>query len=207
VLALPFSTLRDVDLSRAGLSPVKLRAIRTMGMGQNAKIHVEVARKTWPPLGYSGSAYTDWDGFCVAWDDSVRRGPDGAPAILLAFPGGSTGRDVLTGAAHGPAPQVDVSWFLRQIEPIYPGTTAAFTGTAYEDHWSDDLWHRGAYSYYRVGQMTGFGGVERVPEGGVHFAGEHTDLDEQGFLDGAVRSGARAAREIRATVQGRPAAG
>jgi monoamine oxidase len=200
VLALPFSTLREVDLSKANLTVRKLKAIREMGMGQNAKIAVELDRKTWPPLGYSGSAYTDWRGFCVAWDDSVPLGPHGAPAILLGFPGGRVGRDVLTGAAHGTAPDRDVRWFLDQIEPIYPGTKAAYTGRAYEDHWSSDPWHRGAYSFYRVGQYTTISGVEHVREGGIHFAGEHTEPNEQGFLNGAVVSGERVAAEILAAV-------
>ena len=55
VLALPFSTLRDVELSRSGLPADKRRVIRTMGMGTNAKIHLEVSHKTWPALGYSGA--------------------------------------------------------------------------------------------------------------------------------------------------------
>lgn len=196
VLALPFSALRDVDVSRAGFTPLKRHAIAEMGMGQNAKIHVELRKKTWPRVGGAGTAYVDDTGFCVAWDDSVPLGMHGAPALLLGYPGGSIGRDTLTGAAHGRAPRRDVDWFLDQIEPIYPGTKAAYTGTAYEDHWSRDPWHRGAYSYYRVGQSTGFGGYEKRQQGKVHFAGEQTDPNQQGFLNGAVRSGQRAAIEI-----------
>jgi monoamine oxidase len=195
VLALPFSTLRDVDLTQSNLSPLKTLAIQTLGMGQNAKIHVQVNKKTWPSLGYSGVSYTDWNAYCVAWDDSVPLGT-AAPAILLAFPGGSTGQNVLTGAAHGKAPAKDVNWFLNQIEPVFPGTKAAYSGLAYEDHWSVDPWHKGAYSYWRLGQYTGFSGYEGVQEGNVHFAGEHTDPEEQGFLNGAVSSGERAASEI-----------
>ena len=195
VLALPFSTLRDVDLSQAGLSPLKTQAIQQLGMGQNAKLHLQVQQKTWPPLGYSGVSYTDWNAFCVCWDDSVPLG-DSGPAILLGFPGGSTGRDVLTGAAHGRAPTRDVNWFLNQIEPIFPGTSAAYSGLAYEDHWSVDPWHRGAYSYWRLGQYTAFSGYEGIQEGNIHFAGEHTDPEEQGFLNGAVNSGERAASEV-----------
>lgn len=195
VLALPFSTLREVDLSRSGLSPLKVQAIQQLGMGQNAKLHLQVQRKTWPPLGYAGVSYTDWDAFCVAWDDSVTRGTSG-PAILLAFPGGSTGENVLTGAAHDKAPRRDVNWFLNQIEPIFPGTSAAYSGLAYEDHWSVDPWHRGAYSYWRLGEYTAFSGYEGVQEGNIHFAGEHTDPEEQGFLNGAVTSGERAASEV-----------
>src|SRR5262249_52052191 len=95
-LALPFSTLRRVGPERSGLSDRKRLAIDQLGMGQNAKLHVELAHKTWPAAGYAGSAYTDPSGFCVAWDDSVPRGPRGAPAILLGYPGGETGRSTLT---------------------------------------------------------------------------------------------------------------
>jgi monoamine oxidase len=197
VLALPFTALRRVDLSKSGLSRLKQRAIDELGMGQSAKIHVQVERKTWPPLGYAGATYTDWFGFCVAWDDSVPLGPDGRPALLVGYPGGSTVTNVLTRAAHGPAPVGDVRWFLDQIEPIFPGTTAAASsGLAYEDHWSRDPWHFGAYSFWRVGQYTTFAGYEGVQEGNIHFAGEHTDSENQGFLEGAVLSGERVAGEI-----------
>ena len=123
-------------------------------------------------------------------------GPDGAPALLLAFPGASTGRDTLTGDAHGPSPAVDMNWFLDRIEPIFPGTRAAFTGAAYEDHWARDPWVKGAYSFYKVGQYATFGAIAAAAQGRVHFAGEHTSINNQGFLDGAVETGARAAREI-----------
>jgi monoamine oxidase len=34
------------------------------------------------------------------------------------------------------------------------------------------------------------------PEGNVHFAGEHTSTYSQGYLNGGVETGLRAAREI-----------
>jgi monoamine oxidase len=195
-LALPFTLLRDVDLSRAGFSAAKLRVIETFGMGSNAKIHIEVAEKTWARHGFNGVAYTDHDSFDVCWDDSVPLGPDGAPALLLAFPGATAGRSTLTGDAHGPSPVKDVAWFLDRIDPIFPGTRAAFTGAAYEDHWVRDPWVKGAYSFYKVGQYATYGTIASAAQGGVHFAGEHTSINNQGFLDGAIETGARAAREI-----------
>jgi monoamine oxidase len=196
VLALPFSTLRSVDLSKSGLSMVKQNVIHTFGMGSNAKLHVELARKTWPQLGFSGATYSEWDGYCCAWDDSVPLGPTGSPALLLGFPGGHVGRTGLTGQAHGAAPPADVATFLSEIEPVYPGTSAAYTGRAYEDHWALDPWVAGAYSYCRVGQAATFGHLAGLAEGPIHFAGEHTSVQHQGFLDGAVSTGERAARQI-----------
>lgn len=196
VLALPFSTLREVELSEAGLSPAKLNVIRTLGMGSNAKIHVELQHKTWPALGFSGATYGEWQQFCCAWDDSVPAGADASPALFLGFPGGDVGRSGLTGAAHAAAPAADVGWLLAQIEQIYPGTSAAYTGLAYEDHWALDPWVQGAYSYYRVGQAATYGSLAAAAEGPIHFAGEHTESGQQGFLDGAVASGERAARQL-----------
>lgn len=195
VLALPFSTLRDVDLSGAGLSARKLTAVRQQGMGQNAKIVTELSAKTWPQLGYNGISNTGPVGYQTAWDGSVAGASGGTPSLLVNFPGGNTARDVLTGAAHGPAPAADVDWFLSQIEHVYPGTRAAFTGRAYEDHWSRAPWQRGAYHYYKVGQYTSIAGCEGLQEGRIHFAGEHTDV-ENSTLNAAVSSGERVAAEI-----------
>jgi monoamine oxidase len=196
VLALPFSTLRDVDLSQSALSATKQTVIQTFGMGTNAKVHVELARKTWPALGFAGAAYGEWDRFCCAWDDSVALGADASPALLLGFPGGHVGASQLTGEAHSAAPTVDVDWFLGEIEPVYPGTSAVYTGRAYEDHWALDPWAMGAYSYYRVGQAATYAKLAAAAEGSIHFAGEHTSRKYQGFLEGAVISGERAAREL-----------
>jgi monoamine oxidase len=196
VLALPFSTLRDVDLSRSGLSAAKLAVIEQLGMGSNAKIHLQLQRKTWPALGYSGVAYSEWEGFCCAWDDSVPQGPGAHPALLLGFPGGRVGKSQLTGAAHGSAPDADVKWLLKGIESVYPGTTAQYAGRAYEDHWAADPWVKGAYSYFKVGQAATFGARAAATEGPILFAGEHTSSTFQGFLEGAVESGERAARRL-----------
>ena len=52
--------------------------------------------------------------------------------------------------------------------------------------------------YWRVGQYTTIAGYEQVAEGPIHFAGEHTQPAQQGFLDGAVVSGERVAAELMA---------
>ena len=62
-------------LSHAGFTATKLRVIDTLGMGSNAKIHIEVAEKTWAKHGFNGVAYTSHDSFDVCWDDSVPLGP------------------------------------------------------------------------------------------------------------------------------------
>ena len=56
-----------------------------------------------------------------------------------------------------------------------------------------------------VGQLTAFGGAEGRAEGPIHFAGEHTALDEQGYMEGGAATGLRAAHEVLRAV-GKPAA-
>jgi len=196
VLALPFSTLREVDLSKSGLSATKRHVIDTFGMGTNAKIHIELDHETWPALGYSGDTLTEWEGLCCGWDDSVPLGADASAVLYTGYPGGRVGRNVLTGAAHGPAPSADVQWMLDPLDQLFPGTSAAFTGLAYEDHWVEDPWVHGAYSFWAVGQATSYAGLAAAPEGSILFAGEHTSTENEGYLDGAVETGERAAGEL-----------
>jgi monoamine oxidase len=47
-----------------------------------------------------------------------------------------------------------------------------------------------------VGQYTSITGYERVQQGNVFFAGEHTSIDFQGYMEGGASEGVRAANEI-----------
>ncbi len=53
-----------------------------------------------------------------------------------------------------------------------------------------------SYSYWRVGQCHDFGGYEGVAQGPIHFAGEHTSIDFQGYMEGGAETGIRAANEV-----------
>lgn len=74
--------------------------------------------------------------------------------------------------------------------------TAAYNGQAYLSAQLLNPHIGGAYSYYRIGQYTSFSGVEGQQEGNIHFAGEHTSTEFQGFMEGGVRTGERVAGEI-----------
>lgn len=66
--------------------------------------------------------------------------------------------------------------------------------------WDRNPWSLGSYALIRPGQYTAFYGVEGERAGQVYFAGEHTSLVSQGYLDGAVESGQRAAGEVLASL-------
>ena len=52
-----------------------------------------------------------------------------------------------------------------------------------------------------MGRYTDFAGIEAAQGGNCHFAGEHTSIDFQGFLNGAVQTGERAADEVLADLK------
>jgi monoamine oxidase len=54
----------------------------------------------------------------------------------------------------------------------------------------------GAYSYLKVGQYTGFNGIQPKQEENLHFAGEQTSINFQGYVEGGLRSGYRCAHEV-----------
>jgi monoamine oxidase len=195
ILALPFTMLRQCDLTMAGFSAVKMRSINQFDLGSNAKLHVQFTSRPWVAQGYGGATYTNVSGFQCAWDDTVNQPT--TTGVLCEFPGGSQ-TQAWTGAAFGAAPAAQVTSFLNQLEPIYPGITAAYNGKAYRDAWPLNPWSNGAYTCPRPGQYTGFFGIEAAREGNVHFAGEHTSTEYFGYLNGAVESGERAGKEVTA---------
>jgi monoamine oxidase len=190
-LAVPFTTLRNVELRHAGFSALKRIAIDNLDLGTNAKLHMQFKRRVWNDEHYDGSSYVQF-AYQESWDVSAAQ--PGDYGILVGFPGGRHG--VLPGAAHGPAPKHVADAYVRELDRLYPGLAKLYTGVAYLDDWKRDPWHHGAYSYYRVGQYTRFAGIEPVPEGNVFFAGEQTSYNDMGYINGAVISGERAAREI-----------
>jgi len=192
LLAIPFTTLRHVDLSQAGFSSRKMTAIEELGMGTNTKLHLQFKDRLWYKLGYNGYTYSDL-GFQQTWE--VTRGQHGSPGILTSYYGGNWGAS-FTAPSFAPANPAYSNQFLRALESLHPGCTSAWNGKAYMDYWTGDRWHHGSYSYGKVGQYTKFIGIEEVPEGNVRFAGEHVSINFAGFMNGAVETGLRAAAQM-----------
>jgi monoamine oxidase len=205
VLALPFRMLREVDIDSRiwqAFRRQKQAAISSMPIGTNAKLQIQANARPWSrvidvngqQLRTNGVAYSDPGGFQVVWDGSVASAsPRG---VLVDYTGGTKGTQLHGPHPFGVASDADVTAFLAAIEPVFPGTTAAYNGLALKSSWVDDPWHHGAYSHWGIGQYTGFSGAEGLQEAAIHFCGEHTSVDFQGFIEGAMRSGERVAQEI-----------
>jgi monoamine oxidase len=188
VLALPFSILRDCDYAGAGFDRFKTWAIEEQGMGTNSKLHLQFDERFWNDLGSNGDTFSD-RGYQSTWE--VSRAQAGRAGILVDYTGGTIGASFGSGGATARARQ-----FLKQVEPVLPGATDAWNGRATLDYWTGNPWSRGSYAYWKVGQYTRFSGAEGARSGNCHFAGEHTSTDFQGYLNGAVETGERAAAEV-----------
>jgi len=202
ILALPFSILRTLDYNRAGFSKLKRTGIEKLGMGTNSKLHVQFSDRYWYTLGNNGNTVAD-TGYQNTWE--VTRAQPGAAGILVDYTGG------LIGDSFGPAFDPGIAsadaraqQFLTQIEPVLPGISSHYDRAhphATIDYWHAYPWTLGSYSYWKVGQYTDFSSIEGVQEGGVHFCGEHTSVDFQGYLNGGVETGFRAAAEVIAALK------
>jgi monoamine oxidase len=162
-------------------------------MGTNSKLHVQFRSRPWRALGYNGETFSD-RGYQNTWE--VSRAQSGASGILVNYTGGKIGASFGTGT-----PESRAQDFLKQIGPVLPGLADAWNGKATIDFWTGYQWTRGSYSYWKVGQYQTFAGMERERQGTCHFAGEHCSIDFQGYLNGAVETGERAAGEILADLK------
>lgn len=187
ILALPFSNLRDLDLTSTAFRPRKLRAIRELPMGASGKLQLQFDFRLWNAMGNTGSLMLD--GKVLTWE--TTRAQAGTPGILNVWSGG--GRAVAAGEGSD-ADQARLA--LANIERALPGISQAWNGRVKRTVWDAASSPKGSYAYHPPGYLTSLGGIEGESEGPVHFAGEHTSREWQGFLNGAVESGQRAAREV-----------
>jgi monoamine oxidase len=199
VLALPYTVLREVDLSRARLRDDTMRAIAHLGMGTNAKVLLQYTSRFHEMTTVNGAPFSSVllrdDPTLGTWESSTNQ--DGASGLLTVYAGGRTGSMLWASAQpHAPGEQPLVGDTVAQVDEVVPGSADRFNGTAWVDWWTGDPWVRGSYAAYLPGQVTRYWHNVGPADGTVHFAGEHTSTYSQGFLNGGVESGNRAAIEI-----------
>jgi monoamine oxidase len=207
ILAIPFAVLRTLDTVHAGFDPLKRQAIAELAYGTNAKLQLQFDTRfwrghgAWPGVG-SGDIIADLD-LQNGWE--VTRGQSGVTGIINLYFGGLAGAGFhpsgpYTAAPESPEVTAYANRYLASLQRVWPGATAHFTGTATLSYPAADLNELGSYPSYTVGQVTSFGGYEGVPQGNIHFAGDHCSQEFVGFMEGAAREGARAAREVLADI-------
>lgn len=194
VLALPFTRLREVKgLGGLGLSADKMKVINELGYGVNSKLMVGTTSRPWreqllginSPL--TGTIYSD-RGFQVVWDTSA--GQEGTGGVLTNF---------ITGAAAKSEESAVLGTLESALASLSPDLAAALnTKVRASFFWPNHPHTKASYAGPLVGQYTSFADHAAKAElnNRLFFAGEHTSATSQGFMNGAVESGERVAREV-----------
>jgi monoamine oxidase len=158
-----------------------------MPLGTVAKCMAIYDEPFWRQEGLSGQGMSDAGPIRLTFDNSP---PDGSPGVLLGFLEGRRAREL----GRVPADQrrtAVVDCFARLFGP-----RAARPGAYVERLWAEEEWTRGCYGCHMPpGAWTGYGPALREPIGPLHWAGAEYSTIWNGYMDGAVRSGERAARE------------
>jgi monoamine oxidase len=188
ILAIPPAHRQGIDI--APPPPIGYQQLaQRWAQGALSKAYAAYPRPFWRDKALSGQALSDQGPVFITFD--VSPGDDG-PGILLGFVD-SRGFDAL---APEQRRQVALAGFAALFGPD------AENPIEYLDHcWGAETFAPGGpTAAVPSGVWTEFGPLLRQPVGPLHWAGAETADEWTGFLDGAVRSGQRAAAEVAATL-------
>ena len=170
------------------LPPLRDGLTQRVPQGSVIKYQAVYPTPFWRAQGLNGYANSDRPPVSVTFDNSP---PDRKPGVLLGFVEGAEARHLWRQSAGARRRAV-----LGSFQRLF-GARAAHPTTLVERNWSADPWTRGCYAgYMPPGVWSDFGPGLREPVGPLHWAGTETAETFNGYMDGAVRSGERAASEV-----------
>ncbi|MDZ5645839.1 flavin monoamine oxidase family protein [Nitrospirillum sp. BR 11828] len=159
-----------------------------MPMGACIKVQCLYPVPFWREEGLSGMAITEDGPVSLIYDNSPAAG---TPGILVAFIEGDEAKEW---TARTPAERQAA--VTRSLVRLF-GPRAADMREYIELSWLEEEYARGGYAGVMVpGAWTSLGATLRQPTGRIHWAGTETASRWPGYMDGAIRSGERAAAEI-----------
>jgi monoamine oxidase len=187
VCTVPFSLLADIEVLPP-LSVAKQRIVAGMRYTMATKVAFRTRARPWESEQLSGFAQLDT--MAEIW--SPRHADQGKGGVTQLYQQGPRAAE-LDSIDSGNR----IASALAVIEQVFPGTKAV-VDAAFEHSWQLDPWARGAHGMLAPGQAYEWKHALAQPEGRIHFAGEHTSLEYAAWIEGAVRSGYRAAAEVNA---------
>lgn len=156
-------------------------------MGSNIKCLIALKNRFWRNAELAPDSFTDGP-LHMTWDGT--DGQPGAGAALVVFSGGPAAE-----VTRAWSPATRIEQHVATLEKMYRGIRPAFVRARYMD-WPGDAWTKASYSFPAPGQVTQQGPTLREGIGRLHFAGEHSSYGFMGYMEGALESGAAAARRI-----------
>jgi monoamine oxidase len=179
IVAVPLNTLDAIGFDPV-LSDRKREAAETGLVGRGAKLFAKLAP------GYPASSSSAPERFPVTFAETMASTADGGQ-LVVAFAHTADGLFDEDGRAAASA-----------IEELLPGARVEEVGG---HDWTDDPFARETWAVYGPGSWTRWAGELDRTEGRVAFAGGDIAPGWSGYIDGAIGSGLRAAREIEAILR------
>lgn len=185
ILAVPLTVARMIDFN-ATLPAAHQKLVDELSYGAVTKVMIEYRQRFWRDRHWNGRLYTDHP-IVMTWDaTSHLRHEHG---ILTAYTGGGPGAEL-----SKLSDEERIQTAVAAIESTFPGSSDLIETTK-TIAWVNEPFTRCSYMAFSPHQVTTHWQTLFTPAGRLYFAGEHATV-LQGFMEGAVESGQRAAREI-----------
>lgn len=191
IVAIPPTLAGRVDYKPA-LPPLRDQLTQHMPQGTLMKFEAVYDKPFWRAKGLSGQAVSENGPIKVTFDTSPSNG---SPGVMMGFIGGHEAR------VWEDRSEDDRRAAALQSLANYFGNEALNPREIVEFNWSTEVWNRGCpVAVLAPGTLIDFGTALRTPVGRIHWAGTETSTFWNGYMDGAVRSGERAAKEVLAAL-------
>ncbi|WP_139673994.1 flavin monoamine oxidase family protein [Pseudomonas sp. F16(2018)] len=192
VMAVPLRALAKIQMT-PGLDGQHLAALKGTNYGWRDQLMLKFKNPVWESRArMSGEIFSN-TGLGMLWIEPALKG--GANVVINL-----SGDNARLLQAFGDKQMVDQ--VLIRLHAFYPQARGAFTG--YEiRRYSTDAGMGGAYLAYGPGQISKYWRLWERPVQRIAFAGEHTDALYPGTLEGALRSGQRAAGQVQDLAAGK----
>lgn len=185
VLAVPLTTARLIKFDPP-LPSAHRQMVDHVSYGAVTKVLIEYRKRFWIDRGWNGRFATDAP-IVYTWHATSHM--EAEPGILTAYTGGGPGERL---AALSDEERMRVA--VAEVEKVFPGSSEWIEHVA-TVAWPNEPYTRGSYMALAPGQVTAHWPTLFEPVGRLFFAGEHASAI-QGFMEGAVESGQRAAAKI-----------
>ena len=185
ILAIPLTTARLIEFNPP-LPAAHQRMVAQLSYGAVTKVLIEYRKRFWEARGWNGRLVTDAP---IVYTWHATSHVEHEHGILTAYTGGGPGAQL---AALTDEERIQCA--VGEIEKVFPGSSDLIKCTA-TVAWPNEQYTRGSYAALAPGEVTAHWQTLFEPAGRLFFAGEHATAI-QGFMEGAVESGQRAARMI-----------